>query len=638
MSIFIDYSIGPVQSFVAQSRRTRDLWGSSYLLSVLAGHAMLGAMRTGGEVVRPKVDRDPLFLRISKNSEDDVPVVGSLPNRFQVKVEDEDKAHSVASAATEAFYETWDRVQQAVWREFVRDVAPLGKGTSHIWDRQTGSFWEVQWTASLEPNSSALARRKLWRTHRLPDEPGDKCTVMHDFQELSGYCRATGANEAKAQDEFWRRVRTKMRIPHLREDERLCAIALVKRMFAMVARETLGFGIDTRHWPSTVYVAAVPWIREVLEQTPSSAERYASFVSDTVGSSAFTEQCTAFSGLDPGASGSFARLEPNYFHASYIENHRECTLPVESRRALLDRLRSLQQCELNDKARIGMAPSYYALLLADGDRVGALVRELGGDAVGRGLREFSEAVPDIVQDHDGVTIYGGGDDVLAMLPVPSALRCAQRISEQYRLAFAGFPQATLSASVVFAQIRMPLTDVIKETHRLLDRDAKELNGRDSLAVAVRNRGGPTCKWVTTWIRKLANQDRLSSSADLVESVSRRLSGERLQPGVSVSLIYRLRELITMLADNSSWAPGDRINIPVELDGFRFVRAEVIRTLADDSRDPSEYDELAELVWNILQASTNEAPFSDERRPAAVTIDGLLLARFLATGGREEGHR
>lgn len=94
----------------------------------------------------------------------------------------------------------------------------------------------------------------------------------------------------------------------------------------------------------------------------------------------------------------------------------------------------------------------------------------------------------------------------------------------------------------------------------------------------------------------------------------------------------------MLADNSSWAPGDRINIPVELDGFRFVRAEVIRTLADDSRDPSEYDELAELVWNILQASTNEAPFSDERRPAAVTIDGLLLARFLATGGREEGHR
>ena len=40
----LDLSIGPVQSFVAQSRRTRDLWGSSYLLSYLAAHAMRGAV------------------------------------------------------------------------------------------------------------------------------------------------------------------------------------------------------------------------------------------------------------------------------------------------------------------------------------------------------------------------------------------------------------------------------------------------------------------------------------------------------------------------------------------------------------------------------------------------------------------
>ena len=32
----LDISIGPVQGFVSQSRRTRDLWGSSYLLSFLS--------------------------------------------------------------------------------------------------------------------------------------------------------------------------------------------------------------------------------------------------------------------------------------------------------------------------------------------------------------------------------------------------------------------------------------------------------------------------------------------------------------------------------------------------------------------------------------------------------------------------
>ncbi|HQD19097.1 MAG TPA: type III-B CRISPR-associated protein Cas10/Cmr2, partial [Bacillota bacterium] len=75
MSAYIDYSIGPVQIFVAQSRRTRDLWGSSYLLSVLAGYAMLGAIRAGGQIVRPKVDQDPLFMCISGRRHGSAPAV-----------------------------------------------------------------------------------------------------------------------------------------------------------------------------------------------------------------------------------------------------------------------------------------------------------------------------------------------------------------------------------------------------------------------------------------------------------------------------------------------------------------------------------------------------------------------------------
>lgn len=52
----LDIAIGPVQGFVAQSRRTRDLWGSSYLLSYLSARAALGVERAGGKVVRPKLE------------------------------------------------------------------------------------------------------------------------------------------------------------------------------------------------------------------------------------------------------------------------------------------------------------------------------------------------------------------------------------------------------------------------------------------------------------------------------------------------------------------------------------------------------------------------------------------------------
>lgn len=635
MSAYIDYSIGPVQIFVAQSRRTRDLWGSSYLLSVLAGYAMLGAIRAGGQIVRPKVDQDPLFMCISGRRHGSAPAVGSLPNRFQVKVSNEASAGEVAAAATQSLVEAWSKVQHAVRLRFVENAVPYGKDTEQIWNRQVSSFWETHWTVSPRDDSPALARRKLWRTHWLPDEPGDKCMVMHDLQEISGYCRASGAHEAGAQDEFWNRVRANIGSFDLREDERLCAIALVKRMFPVVVREALGWEIDTTRWPSTVYIAAVRWIRDVLAKNPSSAERYAKSVHHSVGSSAFTEQSTSFPDIDTGACAGFATLEPNYFHSSFILNSREVALADRQRRELIRELRSLHQAKLDSNTSVGPAPSYYALLLADGDSVGTLVRKYTGDVVAERLAVFASEVPGTVKRHDGVTIYSGGDDVLAMLPVETALKCAEELAEKYREAFSDIPNATLSVSLVFAQIRVPLTAVIEEAHRLLDKDAKESNGRNSLAVAVRNRGGFTCKWVTTWTRKLAGTDTESSSVDLVHGMAKKLSGSSLTSGASTSLVYRLRELISMLAGKSAWSPGDRITLLEELDGVRFIKAEVIRALADDQQDSVDSEELTDLVWNLLQAAPNRKLDSDKPRLARVTIDGLLLARFLATGGREE---
>ena len=71
-----------------------------------------------------------------------------------------------------------------------------------------------------------------------------------------------------------------------------------------------------------------------------------------------------------------------------------------------------------------MAPSYYALLLADGDRVepwcASLVVMLPGEDP-----EFSEAYQ-TSQDHDGVTIYGGGDVCWQCFQF-QCLRCAEDI-------------------------------------------------------------------------------------------------------------------------------------------------------------------------------------------------------------------
>ena len=414
MKTRIDISIGPVQGFIAQARRTRDLWGGSFLLSFLAARAMAGARNAGATVIQPHVEDDALLEWASgegQEPEEEIerPKFGTITNHFAV--ETTGSPREVANAARESFNSAWRQVCAAVWERYVWRAVSASDGAEAIWNRQIENFWEFNWTAGdpseYDESMTPLARRKLWRSHRPADEPGDKCTVMSDFQELSGYVRAT--DRAK-QDAFWDRIRDQTRDLDIKDDkERLCAIALVKRLFPHVAKSAVGWEPDMSSWPST---------------------------------------------LDMGES------------------------------------------------------SFYALLFADGDRLGKLIAEMEGDGVrivSESVSRFVKAVPDISAEYDGVAIYAGGEDALIMLPVDKAIECAQAISREYRASFSEHTdratRATASASVVFAHQRgVSLRAALEEGRRLLDDVAKDGNGRDSLAVSVLKPSGRYCEWASSWDR------------------------------------------------------------------------------------------------------------------------------------------
>ena len=108
----LDVSIGPVQGFVSQSRRTRDLWGSSYLLAFLSAHAMRGADEARGEIVQPVIEGDPLYRWVRGRGAGDPPRIGTVPNHFVVTVRGD--ARPVAEAAASAMQDAWRRVCQ-IW-------------------------------------------------------------------------------------------------------------------------------------------------------------------------------------------------------------------------------------------------------------------------------------------------------------------------------------------------------------------------------------------------------------------------------------------------------------------------------------------------------------------------------------------
>ena len=650
MTARLDFSIGPVQGFVTQSRRTRDLWGSSYLLAFLSAHAMRGAVEAGGRPVLPDAEvaeQDQLYRWVSGQREGDPPRIGSLPNHFAVEVEGD--ACKAAHAGERSLQAAWNRVCHVVWSRFVEPACPHGNSTEDIWARQIESFWEVMWTASgADETHGLLARRKHWRSHHPPDEPGDKCTVMHDRQELSGFVRArSGAR----QDAFWSAVRGAGRVGllDLRKNERLCAIALVKRLFPKVAAEALGWVVDTSHWPSTVHVGAVPWIRRVAQAVPEAAAAYAETVGRSAGEAVFPMRRPPFD-LDLRAAGSFPRLDANYLHRDFVMSAERCPLredaEVEPRKDLASRLRSVYDASDELGRRLGPPPAFYAMLLADGDRLGRLASILEGSELGTALSAFLGEALRIVAEHDGVTIYAGGDDVLAMLPIPGALGCAQALSDAYRNAFADTvakDEATLSAAVVFAQIRLPLRQVLGEAHRLLDDVAKERNGRDSLAVAVLKPGGPYCEWATAWTRP--GPDGEAPAIGLLDALARRLASDPATPHLSSALVYRIRETLSRLCGWDRWEPGEWGGLPEDIDVRAFLHAEIAHSLEVRTGDGAEAHArgLTADVWHLLLPACNPQ-CRDTGTPvdggggspvAQAGVDALLLARFLADPEEQE---
>jgi len=81
-SHFFHFTLGPVQAFVAQARRTRDFWAGSFLLSWLSSVAIKAVQVQGGEIQFPCPD--PHYMNwLEGKGQGTSPQQGSIPNRFK---------------------------------------------------------------------------------------------------------------------------------------------------------------------------------------------------------------------------------------------------------------------------------------------------------------------------------------------------------------------------------------------------------------------------------------------------------------------------------------------------------------------------------------------------------------------------
>jgi hypothetical protein len=158
---FLMFQIGPVQDFVAQARKTQDLWSGSYLLSFLTAQAMLAVADQIGpdSVVFPQLRGLPLAdfhwwkrgylggLKLRASHSDDL-LTPNLPNRFLALVPAL-RGEELALAATEAVRGTWNCIAGDVKSFLDEQLAGQCPGWDKHWAAQVARFPVVDWVVHL---------------------------------------------------------------------------------------------------------------------------------------------------------------------------------------------------------------------------------------------------------------------------------------------------------------------------------------------------------------------------------------------------------------------------------------------------------------------------------------------------------
>ena len=669
-SQYFHFTLGPVQGFVAQARRTRDFWAGSFLLSWLSGVAMSAVRRQQGEIQFPVPPADYLDW-IEGRGKGQAPRQGGIPNRFKsmrAQVPAEFDAHRVVTAVREA----WQALAEHVWRcDRLEQAAPWGRDTRAIWDRQHANFWDLSWVLTDDDqDTSVLDQRKNWRAHGFDSaEGGVKCMVMDGWQELSG---ADRPGRKQKEQGFWQALRASGVSgieSDLAEKEQLCALAYVKRRFARhfaSFEATLpGSGLRLKGWklspsvPSVAYMAAVHWLEAVLRQGQEQELRELLQQAQAVSAerNEWDTQIRCLRDAVPYWDASQAErqllaLDGNLFFEHVQLQPKAYGYEPQRMKAWRHALRDFRHRHPGLEA-----PSpFYAILLMDGDSLGshmsdpakqtlisnALVNFTHGPMPGQ-AGSVNDSVPAIVERHNGFLIYAGGDDVLAVLPLEDALGCAAEVRQHYLncFAYSGIP-TTISAAVEFAHVKTPLAQVLGDAHGLLDNVAKDGAGRDALAVRVWKTSGQVLEWAQPW--KVALADGRSDAPLVVQQLASRFeqpvrldSGREV--GFSSKFFFKIEEHFAVLN------PADDKSEPILSEQEALDLLAVDFWASADNREKLRLDEARPLIEplltqcrpckRLLKDGKEVAP-SQWKRSTALEADGALLVRFLATKGIEQG--
>lgn len=400
MSYLVAVAFGPVQSMIGAARRTRDLWCGSWLLSEAArAAARVLHVHERGCLIFPAPNRPDEELAPQEQPEGTANISNIL--RAELSITDAEAVRALcADAKRAAAARLVDLGETARRRVAVREG---------VWNAQIEDILECY--AAWVPSEAGYreASRNLGTTLAARKATRNFCPSRPPASEGLPKSSLDGALETVLPKGLGDHDRRRL---GLSENEQLDALGVMKRLAGNVEQFT-----------AYSRVAADPWI-ESLEQAQQEQLRaaYEPLVSMQIASRV------------QGNTGTYRPLpyDAQLLYSSRLERELSRTDDANEKAAL----KELRRVLLDLVRHAGQPVPYAAILKADGDRMGHFLSKAHSAeqsrSISRALHGFASEVRDVVRQHRGHAIYAGGDDVLALVPLPQSMACAEALADRFR--------------------------------------------------------------------------------------------------------------------------------------------------------------------------------------------------------------
>lgn len=499
-------AIGPVQEFIESARKCRDLWFGSWLLSELARAAARGVVDA-----EQRDEAEVLVFPGASLTAHDRAVANKIVARIHAPPADVTRAAEAAMRA---------RLTQIRTAAFAR-VAPKFAGREKFFREpeaiaQVEALIEFLWAAVPDPGGSLGYPAALEEAERLLTAVKNSKQWGQPGWARDGVPKSSldGIRESVLDEQLYNRPKNQSqslpisdrklrRLFGVHGAERLCGVSLLKRFGSTDTQE--------RDQPqrifSTAHVASGPF-RAGLRKLPEAGrawEQLRTKLQDI--EPELLERLDVVPSEDPTTGYTDGSI---FYEGRLVESLEELGFDPALDRKGFEGARNALRSFLGATRSLGEPTPYYALLLADGDRMGKAISNTKTFSEHRRLSEtlegFASSTRETVQDHDGRLIYSGGDDVLALLPLHRLLDCARKLADDFHEQMKdwkvqepeGERTPTLSVGVAIVHHLLPLDEALALVRKTEKIAKKQVPGKNALAITVKKRGGEPIEVKGTW--------------------------------------------------------------------------------------------------------------------------------------------